>query len=197
MPTECDLSLTMQHLSLLLALLLLAAGQPDPQLEGTWHCIQDNELCTATFNADASFSLDAMGLSAKIDQLQAMGMEVTSNYNCTPGDPNRIQLLYEIKYEGKLRTLKMNGIYDFPDATTLRLDFRPDSLTPLETFSPIALSFTNDLNALEEMLPAEDAEGNYVFSYEKDGVMVSDTITPNDRAFYGIDSVYRKIVGEE
>lgn len=187
----------MQHLSLLLVLLLFAASQPDPQLEGTWYCIQDNELYTATFNADASFSLDAMGLAAKINQLQAMGMEVTSTYSCALDDPNRIQLLYEIAYEGKLRTLKMNGIYDFPDANTLRLDFRPDSLPPLETFSPLALTFTNDLYALEEMLPATDEQGNYIFSYEKDGVMVNDTITPNDRAFYGIDSVYRKVVGED
>lgn len=187
----------MQHLSLLLTLLLFAAGQPDPQLEGTWYCIQDNELYTATFNADASFSLDAMGLAAKIDHLRAMGMEVTSNYNCTPGDPNRIQLIYEVAYEGKRRDLVMNGIYDFPDATTLCLDFRPDSLPPLEAFSPMTLTFTNDLNALSTMLPAPDAEGNYVFSYEKDGLMVSDTITPNDRTFYGVDSVYRKVVGED
>lgn len=185
----------MHHLSLLLTLyLLLATELPDPRLEGNWYCLKDNELYTATFNPDASFSLDAMGLKETLEQLQSVGIEFTTSYTCTRGNPNRIKLILEATYDGRVRREVLNGIYDFPDAATLRLDFRPDSLPLLETFSPMALTFTNDINSLEELFPVPDDQGNYIFSHEKDGVLRRDTITPNHRAFYKIDSVYRAVV---
>jgi hypothetical protein len=170
---------------------------PEPELIGTWYAIDEGEVITATFNADSTFTLNAQGLAERIKQLMAMGMEVNSIYSCTPGDPNRIQLLYKISYQGKTREMVMNGIYAFPDAATLRLDFRPDTVPQLEAFSPQAMTFTNDLNALASMLPEPDNSGNYIFSYEREGEIVRDTITPNHRTFYGIDSLYRQLVEQD
>lgn len=167
----------------------------DHKLIGTWYSIDQGELHSVSFRPDKTFEFHVKGLDINRDQLKSRNIEMKSSYEVL-GD-NQIHLRISLIHPDSTFTIDLKGIYELLDNSSLRLDFRPSNEPLLQKFTDKSVIYTNDLNDLESKFPVEDRDGNYIFTYEKDNVVIRDTIRPADPRFIRIDTLYQKIMNQK
>lgn len=175
--------------------LVRVIGEYDSRLVGTWYAFDNGKLHSITFHQDKTFEFYTGGIDFSPKNIEAQGGQMTSSYSTTMGSVNNISMTINLVHTNKKAlTLDLRGLYRFKNDTTLRLELRSSDEPDLQDFTSKSIVYRSRIQDLIPELPVKDENGYYIFTHEKEGQTVRDTITSKSPQYIGIDTVYQKIM---
>ena len=164
------------------------------RLFGTWYAFDKGKMHTVTFKADKTFEFHVEGIDFNPEALKSRNIEMISNYEIFEGSPNRIKLTINLIHPDTTLSIDLKGIYEFKNDSTMQLDFRSSNEPDFQDFSNKSVIYKSNLKDLKPELPTVDEEGNYIFTYKKEGRLILDTIRADNPRYIGIDTLYRNLM---